>query len=283
MRNLPAPPRDAVRAHLSQALALYQHKGVQKGYPVTDQELDAVITLYDQYDAAAGAPLPALQGVGLTQALKDEVHDCYRFLSDGMRLAAVRASLMRGVGLCPICGISAVGELDHHLPQAAYRPLAIYVRNLVPHCHDCNHRKSMFVGQNEPDRFIQVYLEPLPPVRFLKATVSLVQGGLDVDYSIDQAADLPPMLIQRLSNQFGRLKLNDRYGREVNTYMTGHTVGLHDAYKGGAGEVQSYLQRQGAVEALSFHINHWRPVLLDALANHAAFCNNGFAAVLPGV
>jgi hypothetical protein len=270
-----------VREHLIRALALYRHGGVQKGYPVTDLELDAVVALYDQYDGSSGAPHPALLGPVFAEALKNEVRDGYRFFGDDMRLADVRASLMRGVGLCPICGITAVGELDHHLPKASYRLLAIYVRNLVPHCHDCNHRKSMFVGQNPTDRFIQVYLEPLPPVQFLQATVSLAQGGLDVDYSIDQAAVLPPMLIHRLTNQFGRLKLNERYGREVNTYMTGHTVGLHDAYNGGAGGVQSYLQRQAAVEARSFHINHWRPVLLGALGNHAAFCDNGFAAVLP--
>lgn len=281
MRNLPPPPRLDVRQHLTRALAPYQHDGEQKGYAVTSPELDAIIALYDQYDQTSGEPLLALRGPALDDHLKDEVRDAYRFFGENMRLADVRASLMRGVGLCPVCGITPVGELDHHLPKSSFRPLAIYVRNLVPHCHDCNHRKGMFVGQNGADRFIHAYLEPLPPVQFVRADLSLAQGGLDVEYRVDQGAALPPLLIERLANQFARLRLNERYGREVNTYITGHTVGLHDAYQSGAGQVQSYLQRQAAVEVQSFHLNHWRPVLLGALANHDGFCDGGFAAVLP--
>lgn len=52
---------------------------------------------------------------------------------------------------------------------------------------------------------------------------------------------------------------------------------------GGAETVRWYLGRQADVEAAALHANHWRPVLLRALAAHTEFSSGGFQAVLPHV
>jgi hypothetical protein len=105
---------------------------------------------------------------------------------------------------------------------------------------------------------------------------------LTVDFDIDPAAELPEFLGARLSFQLERLRLNEGYQREINTYLTSHTVALVDAFRANAGAgVRDFLDRQARVERGAVHRNHWRPVLLGALATHQVFCNGGFQNVLP--
>jgi hypothetical protein len=282
VRSLPLPDRTQARDQLMTAIEVYERNGVERGYAATPAEIDAVLAIYDDYDAALGAGSAALKGLALTQDLRTAVHDGYDFTQAGRKLSAIRIRLLQGVEQCPICGISPPRELDHHLPRSAFHPLAVYVRNLVPLCHDCNHSKSRAVPAEAARRFVQPYLEPLPPIRFLRAVVSLDHGALVARFEIDPAAALPGLLRQRLAYQVERLKLNERYGREINAYLTGHTVAIHTAHAtGGAEGVRRFLRQQAEVEFQVFHRNHWRPVLLVALADDDGFCDGGFQAVLP--
>jgi hypothetical protein len=277
------PDRGAVRDHLSKALAPLMHKGEQHGYPVSNQQLDDIVALYDSYDNSSGALGVILSGVGLPNELKVAVYEAYSFLGTDRKLSDIRVALARGIALCPICGISYPTELDHHLPRSSHQLLSVYVRNLVPHCHECNHRKGAFVGVDPAQQFIHAYFDVLPNIQFLQATINLTGSGLDVEYSVVAPHGLPLLLHQRLSYQFLRLQLNERYGRELITYLTGLVSGLELAFSGAQGTgVRDYLERQATVETNAFHLNHWRPVLLRALASHVDFCNGQFANVLPG-
>jgi hypothetical protein len=282
VRSLPLPDRTEARTQLTTAIAVYERNGLEHGYAATPAEIDAVLAIYDDYDAALGVGSATLMGLGLAAPLRTAVHDGYDFTQVGRKLASLRVALLHGIEQCPICGISPPRELDHYLPRAAFHPLAVYVRNLVPLCHDCNHSKGAAEAADPAHRFIHAYLEPLPPLRFLRAAVTLNHGALLVRFEIDPEAALPELTRQRLAYQLERLKLNDRYGREINAYLSGHTIALHDAFRAGVAEgVRTFLQRQAEVEFRVFHRNHWRPVLLVALADHVAFCSGGFQAVLP--
>lgn len=282
MRTLPLPARDIVREQLNVALEMRVRKGVQLGYPVTEAELDAVVALYDAYDATGGAPGHPLEGPNLDQALRAAIRDAYDLTKVGRRLASIRASLMKGVERCPVCGISAPRTLDHHLPKAIYYPLAIYVCNLVPLCADCNQFKNAAASDNPAERFIHPYFEALPEVRFLRAEVTIADCGLIADFRLDPAVEIPALLVARLTYQLDRLRLNTRYAQEINTCLTSHTTALHMCFDElGADGVRNYLIHQASVEFAHFHANHWRPVLLLALANHEAFCAGGFQEVLP--
>lgn len=282
MRSLPRPNRDDVRAQLERALEIYVRRGVQYGYAVSPEQLDSLIALYDAYDGAGGSPNGDLKGPLLAEDLKAAIYTSYRFTQAGGKLEPIRTSLMRNVEHCPICGITGPRELDHYLPQSGYRPLAIYVRNLVPLCHDCNHSKSAQEAGQPEQQFVHPYFEELPDVQFLRATVTIANGALTIDYDINPTADLPGILPARLSFQLERLKLNQRFQREINTYLTSHTVMLATTFEAGGSEtVSAFLNRQANVERRAFHRNHWRPVLLGALADHQGFCAGGFQEVLP--
>ena len=102
--------------------------------------------------------------------------------------------------------------------------------------------------------------------RILTANVSLEDGALIVEFDVDDGVEMPDDVRSKLTYHLRRFDLNTRYAREVNVYLTGHTIGLGVVYNvGGAAAVQEYLQSQRNVEAGSFYINHWRPVLLSAL------------------
>ena len=282
MRTLPCPSRGQARDQLSIGLKVRRANGRVRGFPVTAAQLDEVMALYDAYDAAKGAPDQPLKGTNLAVALRASIQDAYNLTQRGQKLSSIRADLMQGIEHCPICGISAPRELDHHLPKAIFQPLAIYVCNLVPICGECNQIKGAAVPQTPAQRFVHAYLETLPSVRFLRATALIENNGLVVEYDVDPGADLPDLLRERLEYQLQRLRLNERYACEINTYLISHTTALRLRFdSNGAEGVRSFLKQQAETEFVYFHLNHWRPVLLLALSNHQDFCDGKFRDILP--
>lgn len=282
MRKLPCPSRDDAQAHLVRAVEPYVHAGIAKGYAATQAEIDSIIAIYDAYDAGLGGPSEALKGGELLQQFRDAIYNGYDFTQSGGKLASVRSALMSGVELCPICGIAPPRQLDHHLPRSDYRPLAVYPRNLVPLCQECNQSKSKSAAENPAQQFFHPYLEDIPETPFLRVAVTLEAGGLIAIFDIDPTAPIEAIVSERLSFVLERLKLNERFAREINIYLTSQATAVRMLFdNAGAGGVREYLLAQADVESRQFHLNHWRPVLLRALAVHDGFCSGGFVHVLP--
>jgi hypothetical protein len=246
-----------------------------------DALLDAVIALYDHYDEIAGVPDDVLRATGLPLAFRNAMHDAYDLTQKGRRMSLIRTALLDGVERCPVCGISAPRELDHYLPRSLFKCLAIYVRNLVPYCHDCNNSKKTHAGGDDK-RFIHPYFDEIPDVQFLQATVLLQGGALRVEFAIVGVHGLDEDLRARLDHQLERLKLNERFQRELNNYMSAHTAAMHIVYGAAlASGVSQFLATQAQVEHERLHRNDWRAVLLRALSEHHAFCDGGFREVYP--
>ena len=278
MRKLPCPQRDGVREHLSIAFGLPG----QSSYSITEDELDKLISLYNAYDDACGAPSESLKGHDFEEALQHAIRSAYALTYSGRRLSKLRSNILRDVEYCPICGISPPNELDHYLPKSVFQPLAIYVRNLIPICTNCNRKKGNTVSDDPQQRFIHAYLDHLPSNRFMQANVSIENDALLVEYQIYPDAGLPIDLSIRLTHQLQKLNLNERYSREINLYLTSHTTSFHLASQfGGAAGLRSFLDIQSRIEFERFHSNHWRPLLLLALKNHETFCDGDFLQLLP--
>ena len=130
--------------------------------------------------------------------------------------------------------------------------------------------------------FLHPYYDALPDVQFVQAEVEIKGNGLLVRFAIDLNAALPAGFADRLHSQMTTLELNERYQRELNSYISGHAISLHgSAASGDSAAVIRFLQLQARYESVQFYRNHWRPVLLSALAAHPPFVDGGFAAVLP--
>lgn len=282
MRNLPPPSRDSDEADLKTAIRRYRYGGIERGHDITDDEIIEIIALYDRYEEVQGAARDDFKGDKLAASLRETIHAAYDKTQEGRTLFPIRELLFRNVELCPICGIGAADELDHHLPQSIFKPLAIHTRNLVPMCHACNHAKLAGFGDDELSGFLHPYYEVLPDLDFLRATVEIRDNGLSVSFAIDVSTALPEGYGDRLAGQFKSLDLDARYQREVNAYISSHAASLHLNYKqGGQAGVRAMLRLQARYETTAFHRNHWRPVLLKSLAAHDEFTGGSFAAVLP--
>lgn len=254
----------------------------RSGYPATEDQLSDVIGLYDCYDRVGGLPRDALKGETLDKALRDAIEAAYELTYRGRRLRSIRSTLMHGVDVCPICGISVPYELDHYLPKAMFPTLAIYVRNLVPICSICNRKKGNAVEREGVRGFVHAYFGTYLEQSILAASVSVEHGGLLVEFCIDPGAKLEEDVEDKLIYHLQRFELNERYAKEINIYLSGHATGLRMVYDaGGEVLVKEYLERQRHVEIGSLYINHWRPVLLLALSEHVDFCQGGFMDVLP--
>jgi len=282
MKNLPQPPRASDRTDLHAAVRTYVYKKQQRGHDITDAEVDQIVGLYDLYEGDAGVASDALKGAGLPQSLKDAVHAAYGKTYGDRVLSPLRALLFRGIEKCPVCGIGGPEELDHHLPQSVFKLLAIHTRNLVPMCHECNTTKKAIFGEDGLTGFLHPYYDILPAVDFLVARPQLQGAALTVAFEIDLTCALPEGWAVRLGNQFATLGLGKRYDDEVNSYTSSHAVAMHTNYRaGGQAGVRSLLRSQANYETSRFYRNHWRPVLLRALADLDAFTGGGFANVFP--
>lgn len=283
MRNLPAPARDDDDHDLEIALQTYRYRGAVRGYAATAEERQAVIALYDEYDRLGAKASDLLKGADLDLGLIDALHHAYSFTHKTRKLASIRTLVFGDVEACPICGIDDVDELDHHLPQSRFKALSIYPRNLIPSCHDCNDIKKALVG-NDADAVSHLphaYFDQLPEGEVIVATATIAGNGLLVNFEVNDLLVFPPGLAARLKNQMEKLQLDRRYKGEINEYMNGQALSLHLEFaRAGPHGVLRYLTNQARLESRApSHSNHWKPVLLRALAQTTAFVGGGFADV----
>ncbi|MDM7983255.1 MAG: HNH endonuclease signature motif containing protein [Maricaulis sp.] len=276
------PDIASARNDLTLGAVPFTHRGEARGVTPSTAEIDMILALYEDYDAAGGQSGAHNNAADLSDALIDAVRHAYRKTYEGKALYHLRATLVDPNALCPVCGIGFCEELDHFLPKSNFGVFAIYARNLIPSCSDCNERKRAQAGDTPATQFVHAYFSELPHTVFLRADVRLEGAALNVSFGVDKDAGLPEALSERLSFQFDALALNERYRRELNLYLQSLSVGWWEVFdRAGVAGFRDYLNRQATLEANRLHLNHWRACLCRALAGHDAFCNGGFKAVYP--
>jgi hypothetical protein len=281
MRRLPMPDGARSRDDLVRAVRPFTKGGTAYGIAPADDEIDAIMALYDDYDAAGGHAVGSDSSTGLSNALTASIRHAFTRTHSTV-LGDLRAALLDPSSLCPICGIGWCEELDHFLPKADYGVFAIYVRNLIPLCHTCNNTKRESTGTTPADQFVHAYFDDIPDTAFIRANVRLQGPTLQISFGIDPAAQLSDAFAARLTFQLNRLGLKERYDREVNVYLAGRSNGWWVVDElGGADALRELLQGDAKSETSRHGTNHWRSCLLRALAEHDAFCEGGFKEAFP--
>ena len=270
MWTLPQPKVCEVNDHLSKALTV-NGKPV---YVLSAEERAAVFAVYRAYDSLLGQPHPSLTPTVLDECA-DHIRNGYRrHVQSGGRLAALRASLINITDICPYCGFGEPTELDHYLPKIEFGALAIYPHNLIPSCSACNKAKGTIVPGERPDAsLIHAYFQELPNVKFMRADVSFAANTLTVTFRIE-GETLNPQLAAMLEFQLERFKLNKRYRRQINKFLSEQRTGFRLFKRGGLSHshVTEYLLESKKVMAEVFGLNDWRPVLMEGLAVNKEFC-----------
>lgn len=89
--------------------------------------------------------------------------------------------------ICPICGHGFARELDHYVPREKYCEFSLHLWNLIPLCHDCNHKKDTLWLDNNGNRIIfNAYLDNPATNDFWKVDVDIRNGFPYVTVDIDR-------------------------------------------------------------------------------------------------
>lgn len=242
-------------------------------YDISAAERAALMAVYQAYDAFLGQPDEALTPAILA-ACRPHLAQAYDQVQIGRRLASLRSALLAPTDVCPYCGFGEPTQLDHYLPKIDYGEIAIYPHNLVPCCGPCNNSKRTVqpgVGQGS---FIHPYFEPMPDTVFLDAAIQFdAEGALDVTFNIIEGSVEDP-LWNMLRYQLVRLKLNERYPRQINKFLSEQRVAILMVRETGEGPgpVANYFAKNAVSLSQIFGPNDWRVALVRALAQTEVFC-----------
>ncbi|MFF2523820.1 HNH endonuclease [Streptomyces liangshanensis] len=117
---------------------------------------------------------------------------------------------------CPLCGIQAVAQVDHHAPKDKFPLLALTPMNLVAVCGPCNQFKSNAFGQESARGAIYPYFDDFGPTRWLFANIDHAAGGVAV-FQETPPATWSATKATRLQRHFTKYHLADRYGARPDT------------------------------------------------------------------
>lgn len=174
---------------------------------------------------------------------------------------------------CQYCTINSVNTLDHIMPKDDYPEFAVYPKNLVPACSECNSYKSKKWMTGGVFECLNPYLHQLPTVQFLFASVNYVNNTFDVSFYLDNSNYLiPSYLFNIIINHFYNLHLLERYKQasfkiisEFDNTIRGSltTQSLDDAFNSARATI--YLNQ------VNFGYNQFESILKLELCNGSGY------------
>ncbi|MCK2024360.1 HNH endonuclease [Microbacterium sp. kSW2-24] len=195
--------------------------------------------------------------------------------------------------LCSYCQYGHAKTLDHFVPQSIIGGLAVEPWNLVPACHQCNHKLGDYVATESTTELFHPFFESVES-RWLYARV-IEKGSGALEFFAAPAADLEEDERARISNQFKTLGLAFLFSSvsgkdiaEARESLRGTPPRPDDEeaereareadpriVAGHSAEVASALLAETAAIAFRVDANSRRGVVYEALAGSAWFCSLG--------
>lgn len=114
---------------------------------------------------------------------------------------------------CPLCDMEGTSSFDHILPQSKFPEFSDHPLNLIRSCQKCNGKKSSNWKENNKRRYIDLYIDEIPNIQFLFASVEIDAGGssLAAAFTVENRNDIEPDLFRKINNHFVDLEICDRY------------------------------------------------------------------------
>lgn len=218
----------------------------------------------------------------------DQLRLAYKATYKDKPLAWLRTALLAAAGnRCPSCGGSRPVELDHHLPKGKYAEYAIFPLNLAAICGPCNKSKLAKVGTTLATSYLHPYLDPLPKIVFLDASVARSGGSYRIRFAFRHGAVTPPLLEQRMAHQFGNIDMDGALAAEITELLSEIACKIEDELERPIGTpaepdlVRTYLHRNAGRIERQHHVGFWQAVMSRALGDDMSFCEGGYRDHLP--
>ncbi len=274
MWKLKTPPNGKPLAELTVALDALK---TDPANSLQELHIKTVIAAYKQYKKVRGNPCNSLKPKGFNEKQLATLKAAYTQVQDGKALTNLRNSLKLNALHCPYCGFLPITDLDHFLPKSKYELFSVHSQNLVPCCSICNTKKSTLAGNTSKKQFSHTYFASLPKQRFLKAVASLKKGALAMDFKIIHTSELGQEEFERLTYQFDKLHLNERYKKALNDYLGAHKDAITEQGKRGPRSVKYLLLKTFRTTRTSYGRNHWYTSVWHALYLCEGFYNGGYS------
>ncbi|WP_241671723.1 hypothetical protein [Streptomyces sp. IB2014 016-6] len=197
---------------------------------------------------------------------------------------------------CPMCGVGAVRQVDHHMPKSIYPYLAAVPVNLLPICSDCNFAKKDRAPSCYEEQTLHPYFDDVDDDRWLRAR--LITRTADgqvyrakppesptswlIEFYVDPPSSWDARLAERVRFHFEIFKLAPLFEDQAAGDIPGIELSIEEAFQaGGAPDVRTHLEGLARSRARP-NKNSWMVALYEALAAHDWFCNGGFRQVAAG-
>lgn len=94
--------------------------------------------------------------------------------------------------MCPICGIHECSEMDHYIPISVMHEYSVHLTNLIPLCHDCNHKKlEKWLNEPNHERIIfNAYFDREIPQPVIHCIISLSETDNLPEIDVEQNPEL---------------------------------------------------------------------------------------------
>lgn len=233
------------------------------------QATPAVVNSYGTYRDTPTA-LVVLTPVNTSPATADDLRGNYE--SQSQAKTRFRGAILahNAGGRCCFCSYRPASTLDHYLPRASYPEFSVLPLNVAPACWECNHAKGDdYLREDTGPAFLHAYLDQgLTGIRFLFGELAIVAGEPMINYYVDPPEDLPDELGLRIRSHFAELDLAKHYLYEAINELNERRQAVASMWEAGADVVvvQDYFRREADSVGAASGANHWRFVLLEALA-----------------
>nr|WP_201784597.1 hypothetical protein [Nonomuraea pusilla] len=197
---------------------------------------------------------------------------------------------------CPMCGVGAVRQVDHHMPKSIYPYLAAVPINLLPICSDCNFEKKDRAPTRYEEQTLHPYFDEVDDDRWLRARLITHSAdgrayqakpldspaGWSIDFYVDPPSSWDARLAERVRFHFEIFKLAPLFEDQAADDLPGIELSIEEAFQaGGAPDVRTHLEGLARSRA-RLHKNSWMVALYEGLAAHDWFCSGGFRQVAAG-
>lgn len=225
--------------------------------------------------AAASASLQTLVPDPACAEVSDALRACYEGQTkslQALKTAIKSTQPPRLLKYCPMCGTTLPRTFDHYVPSARFPEFAVHPLNIVPCCADCNSTKSdNWLDATGNRQYLHAYTDSLPEATYLYATMHELSGynAVGATFTLVRPNAIENLAWALIQSHFERLRLLDRYNDLSNDEIAEILADSRIYLNSGGQNVRAFLTSQAADREDAHGKNHWRAVLLRAMAGHS--------------
>ena len=207
---------------------------------------------------------------------KDALIDLYSYRSAivrGVKNKILDSQLRTINSTCQYCTLNSVNTLDHFIPKEDFPEFSVNPLNLFPCCPECNSKKSNLCFRGDESLFLNLYLDELPEINYLKAEFEFTDEIPLVTFSLYNFGLIDRITFRTISNHFERLDLLERMREKSNEIVTEIINSLKTNYrlKNDVEELKIFIEEEELENKEAYGFNYWKSVLKLSLIQYDEF------------